>query len=358
MTPVGAVAPRWLLSEYSVPDRTSLSLRRPTAVLMRIFPVFLPALLVLLVAAGPPVVSWAAEPVLLAPAPIATLLAEPMSEISGLVRSPGRSGVIWAHNDSGDSARLFAITPLGESILPTYSRFTAFGDTPEAGKEQWQGFPVLNASHVDWEDIAADEHYLYIADTGNNSNDRRDLGIYLVSEIDPTASTRSAVIQHLPVYYPEQQAFPPADRHFDSESLFTFAGKLYLITKHRGGGVTGLDFAPGAYLYRLDTRSTETPNALQRIDSHPAILAATGADVSPDGSRLAVTAQDALWLFERPASGDLWLSAPGSRYPFDRRVLKQLEAVTWLDNDTLLLANEQRDLFRVRLADLPAPTAP
>lgn len=296
----------------------------------------------------------AGEAPLWTPPATALVVSEPISELSGIVRSPTRDDTYWVHNDSGDSPRIFAITADGKSILPTYSKFTSYGDEEEEGKEQWQGFPVLNAENVDWEDIAIDDNYLYIADTGNNGNNRRDLGIYLISEIDPTASTRSAVIQHLPVVYPEQTEFPPQDWHYDSESLFVFNNQLYLITKHRGGGLTGLDFEPGANLYRLDTRFTDKPNVLVKVDSHNEILAATGADLSPDGSTLAVVSFDALWLFSRPVdNSDHWLSGPSKRYAFNRDAVKQAEAVTWIDDATLLLGNEQRDLFRIPLSELP-----
>jgi hypothetical protein len=298
------------------------------------------------------------EPVLLAPKPYAHVGSEPIGELSGIVKGRGRDNLFWVHNDSGDSARIFAITAEGKSILPTYSRFTSYGDEPEKGKEQWQGFPVLNANNVDWEDIAIDEHYLYVSDMGNNSNDRRDLGIYLVSEIDPTASTRSAVIQFLPVVYPEQTEFPPAKKYFDSESLFTDNGNLYLLTKHRGGGITGLDWEAGANLYRVDGRNTDKPNVLTKVDSNPNILAATGADVSPNGQQLAVISVDALWLFSKPTADDLWLSAPAQRYPIDKQAFRQLEAVTWIDDNTLLIGNEQRDLFKVSLAELVPPVNP
>lgn len=297
----------------------------------------------------------AAEATLWAPTPSAQIAADPISEMSGIVKSPGRDNTYWVHNDSGDSARIFAITAEGVSILPTYSKFTHYGDAPERGKQQWQGFPVLEAENVDWEDIAIDDNYLYLADTGNNANDRRDLAIYLISEIDPTASTRSAVIQRLPVVYPEQTEFPASVKHFDSESLFVFNNALYLITKHRGGGVMGTDFEPGANLYRLETRFTDQSNLLKKIDSHPEILGATGADLSPDGNTLAVISQDALWLFSRPQDGgDQWLSGLAKHYPFSRGALRQLEAVTWIDDATLLLGNEQRDLFRIPLSSLPS----
>lgn len=291
----------------------------------------------------------------LAPAVHARVTSEPIGEMSGMVKSPGRDNLYWVHNDSGDSARIFAIDGDGKSILPTYSRFTAYGDAPQEGKKQWQGFEVLYATNVDWEDIAADENYLYVGDIGNNGNARRDLAIYLISEIDPTASTRSAVIQKLPVAYPEQTKFPPDEWHYDSESLFAMNGTVYLISKHRDG--RGNTWEPGANLYRLDTRFTDQPNMLTKIDSHPAMTAATGAGLSPDGQTLAVVTYNTLWLFSRPVEGDKWLSAPARSYPFDTNVLRQVEAVTWMDNDTLLLSNEQRDLFKIPVKELP-PSSP
>ena len=286
--------------------------------------------------------------------PYARVMSAPIAEMSGLARSPRRPDTYWVHNDSGDSARIFAITADGKSILPTYSKFTAYGDEEEPGKQQWEGFEVLYAKNVDWEDIAADNNYLYISDLGNNGNARQDLGIYLISDIDPTASTRSAVVQYLPVVYPDQKEFPPEQRYFDSESLFVVDGVLYVITKHRTAGVVNV-YEPGANLYRLDTRYTDKPNVLTKIDSNPYIYAATGADVSPDGKTLAVISMDGLWLFSKPVSGDKWLSAPGRYNPVDRDAFQQLEAVTWIDNDTLLIGNEQRDLFRIALKDLPPP---
>jgi len=271
--------------------------------------------------------------------------AKPISEMSGIVRSPRRANVFWVHNDSGDTARIFAIDAEGRNIIPTYSKFSFYGEDPEEGKSQWQGFPVLDATNVDWEDIAVDENYLYLADMGNNANNRRNLAIYLASEIDPTASTRTAVIQRLPIVYPDQDGFPPARRHFDSESLFTADGKLYLITKHRTSIFEGAE--PGAKLYRLDTHFTDRDNVLTLIDNNPEITSATGADLSPDGQTLAVLSYSTLWLFARPASGDRWLSSDEEHFPLDRGAIKQAEAITWIDNDILMITNEGGDIFRL-----------
>lgn len=296
----------------------------------------------------------AAVTALFQPTVHARVSSAPIAEMSGIVRSRRHPDTWWVHNDSGDSARIFAIRSDGTSVLPTYSKFTFYGDAPVEDKKQWEGFEVLYATNVDWEDIALDQNYLYLADVGNNLNARRDLAIYAVSEIDPTASTRSAVVQKWPVHYPEQQEFPPGNWHYDSESLFTSEGQLYLITKHRKTGATGT-FEPGANLYRLDTRHTDRSNALTLVDSTSLITAATGADLSPDGNTLAVISYEDLFLFDKPSSGDAWLSSSHRRIPLDREVTRQVEAVAWEDPTTLLVTNEGRDIFRIDVAALGQP---
>lgn len=312
--------------------------------------VCIPLLLLLLQASSTPL---SAQDEGLAPGPFAHIRSAPINEMSGIVKSRRRDNLFWVHNDSGDSARIFALDSEGRSVLPTYSKFTAYGDEPEVGKEQWQGFPVLYAQASDWEDIAIDDKYIYIADIGNNANDRKDLVIYLISEIDPTASTRSAVVKALPVAYPEQTEFPPEKKYFDSESIFVNAGKVYVITKHRGGGVTGLGFEAGANLYRLDTAYTDKPNLLTKVDSHPALTAATGADLSPDGRTLAVISYADLYLFRDPVD-DKWLSGGMERHvALDRAVFRQVEGLAWESENSLIITNEQGDLFRIDVSALP-----
>lgn len=286
--------------------------------------------------------------------PFARIQSRPIDEMSGIVKSRRRDNLYWVHNDSGDTARIFAIDGHGRSVLPTYSKFSYYGDEPQPGKQQWPGFEVLYATNVDWEDIAIDDNYLYIADMGNNGNARRNLAIYVVSEIDPTASTRSAVIRKLPVVYPDQDAFPPAQLHFDSEALFVADGKPYVITKHRAGAFFFRNrWEPGAKLYRLDTRHDDRANELTLVDTHPDLVAATGADLSPDGRTLAVIAIGGLYLFRDPVD-DNWFSTGKQRHVrLDGSVFRQAEAITWETNDRLVITNEQGDLFRVELDALP-----
>jgi len=290
-----------------------------------------------------------------APRIVAKITSGPLSEISGMVKSRSYPDTYWVVNDSGAEAKIFAINSKGQNIIPTYSRFSYYGEKEEPGKKQWQGFNVLYSKNIDWESMTADDNHIYVADTGNNFNMRRNLGIYMLSEIDPTASTQSAAIKHMPVSYPQQMEFPgKGKKHFDSEALFSADGKLYLITKHRTP--SGLGMEPGANLYRLDTDYTERDNLLTLVDSNENMLAVTGAELSPDGQTLAVISYEALWLFDRPKEGDRWLSSTSKHYPLNTAVLRQVETVIWDDDNTLLLSNEQRDLFRIELAELPEIT--
>src|SRR5512134_1710243 len=86
-------------------------------------------------------------------------LPDVLRESSGLALSKTQPGVIWSHNDSGDTPTLYAID-LKARLLATVM--------------------VDNAVAQDWEDIAAGPcplgeggSCLYIADTGNNGLERK-----------------------------------------------------------------------------------------------------------------------------------------------------------------------------------------
>ena len=267
---------------------------------------------------------------------------EALAEISGIVKST-LGDFYWVHNDSGDEARLYAIDADARVLRPPFT------GVPEA---DWPGHVIDGAWNFDWEDIALADGVLYIADVGNNGNARRDLGVYVVNEPDPLAIPRMRTLNFLPVRYPDQESHPAKLWHFDCEAVFVADDKLYFITKHRRPGEIG-GFEAGAKLYRLDTAFTDRENVLTLVGTREDVLLATGADLSPDGSRLAVSTYDALWIFDRPLQGDNWLAGTAWRLDLDRRVAKQLEAVAWDDAQTLRLVNENRD---VMLADLRAFT--
>lgn len=94
---------------------------------------------------------------------------EELLEVSGVVASPSRPGVLWMHNDAGDEARVFAVTVHG----------AALGALALPGVEA-----------VDFEDIAAGPcpdllaPCIYVADTGDNDHEREQIVVYAFAEPD------------------------------------------------------------------------------------------------------------------------------------------------------------------------------
>lgn len=285
---------------------------------------------------------------------IATIDHLPLAEVSGIARSERYPGIYWVHNDSGDEARIFAIDSLGKVVFPAFLAELYHGESAVPEREPWPGLQVPNAANIDWEDIALAEGRLFIADVGNNANARRDLGIYVLNEPNPRATWAARALRYLPVRYPEQESFPPRGTWlYDSEAVFVFEEKLYLLTRHRREGEP-LGFTSGTRLYRLDTQETDSENVLRFVDSHDGLVAVGGADLSPDGERLAVLTYRELWVFERPQSGDRWLSGETRKVELALEQTKQVEAVCWDDAETLRITNEQREIFRVPLSALVA----
>ena len=268
-----------------------------------------------------------------------------LPEISGIVKS-SYGDLYWVHNDSGDAPRVYAIDANSRPVKPSYVRMSV---------NKWPGHRIDNAWHTDWEDIALADGVLYLADVGNNGNARRDLGVYAVNEADPRTVEKMRALKFIPIRYPDQRRFPAERWHFDCEAVFTADGKLYFLTKHRRPGEQA-SFEPGVKLYRLDTEHLDRDNVLTLVGRRQDVVLATGADLSPDATRLAVSTYNALWIFDRPETGDNWLAGDASRLKLKTSVAKQLEAIAWDDGSTLRLINEQGDVMRARVSEFsPVP---
>lgn len=282
----------------------------------------------------------------------------PISESSGLAKSRVWPGVFWTHNDSGDEARLFAVDGRGALIAPDWD-------------EAYAGLRIADAVNLDWEDVACDDSgHLVIGACGNNGNARRDLAVYVLPEPNPRAVNAARALKRIPFAFEDQLEFPPKARNFDCEAVFFARGALHFLTKHRSDSRT--------VLYRLEAppASAALPSAegdpwfapfredwmhaARKVGEadlaglHPDEAAlVTAADCSEDGRRLAVLNYRALWLFELEpggpgdAEGD-WLRGRRSWLPIEAA---QCEAVAW-DGDTLVVTNEQRDVFRVAASEL------
>lgn len=266
------------------------------------------------------------EPVALTPD--ARIGCDQISESSGLVKSRTQPNVFWTHNDSGDEARIFALDSLGMTLQPSPNK-------------NCSGIRISSATNHDWEDLTQDDlGHLIIGDCGNNDNVRRDLAFYIFSEPDPHTTTGVAESRRVPFHFLDQTEYPPAKNNFDAEAIFWANGKIYVLTKHRSDTFTKL--------YRLDSQQTTPSNALSYINRIDVRDQVTGADASPDGSRLAVLTYSSVWLFEKPAASDDYFQGKIFWLPISAR---QCEAVCF-SGDNLIIGNEQRQLFKLPLSRL------
>lgn len=101
------------------------------------------------------------------PVAAAHLATDDLVEASGIVAARRDPDILWLHNDSGDAARLFAVSTGGELLVEL-------------------NLPGVAA--YDFEDVAAapcpdpSGPCLWVGDVGNNLKDRSELPIYVVPE--------------------------------------------------------------------------------------------------------------------------------------------------------------------------------
>lgn len=142
-----------------------------------------------------------------------------MAELSGLAASATRPGILYAHNDSGDSARFFALDATGLRV----------GE-----------YALGGVTAIDWEDIAVGPcgsdlagSCVFLADIGDNLRDRASVTIYRVSE--PQGASGSVASSSISFTYP--------DGPHDAEALFIDgAGALHVVTKETNGASTVFSF--------------------------------------------------------------------------------------------------------------------
>jgi len=248
----------------------------------------------------------------------------PRLEASGIARS-STPGLYWVHNDSGDEARIFCVredgTPMGSPV----------------------GCKIEGAEHKDWEDLRIAGGTMYIADTGNNLNLRRDQKVYLVPEPKPEA-TSAPVERVLPVAFPgREQAWYNWD--LDCEACFPLHDKLWFLTKER-------------YPFQLDAPRTDTRMfSLDLKSAAMALVAAredldgwvTSADVSPDEQQVAVLCEkpvQSVWLFDVVDGKPNW-HGPSRR--FVCHGAGSAEGICFSDSSSVLILNEKGLIFKLQL---------
>ena len=197
-------------------------------------------------------------PVASAPTVAGAIASSAIDEASGIVASALNPGVYWTHNDSGDSARGFALSSTGQLLA------------------------ILNfdtAEPIDIEDVAIEDtaagSFLYFADIGDNSANRADVVIHRVAEpklgMTP-GQTLTATSQKMHVTY--------ASGPNDAETLLfdPRTKDLFIVSKLLFGNASVHRVGP----FVAGARVTTT-----RVGGVPVVLA-TGGDITRAGDLIAI----------------------------------------------------------------------
>jgi len=253
-----------------------------------------------------------------------------LPELSGLAASRAHPGILYAHNDSGDTARFFAIND----------------------KAQITGeMDLTGATAVDWEDIAVGPcppgSCVYLGDIGDNGLTRTEYAMYRVVEPDVLATDGSASS----VMY-ERFPFVYSDGKHNAETLLVHpSGRVFVVIKVKGVPAGVYEFpsplTPGvqATLQLVSTVMPATPGELF-----------TGGSFHPCGDRLLLRTYESLYeLIDASDGGPLGVfQSPLAMVPVAPEV--QGEAVTYsLDGDSYFTSSETVGAFAAQLTRVGCP---
>ena len=213
-----------------------------------------------------------------------------ITESSGVAVSSYSDAVLFTNNDSGDTARFFAIGSQGQTLAT---------------------FDVVGAA-VDWEDMAsgpgsAGGRALYLADIGDNNQARTVVTVYEVAEpvVNPLLDGQMGVLTPTAVH---TLAYPGRSKNAETLLVDPASGALAIVSKEASGN-SGLYLAP-------ELIDPNVPRVLERVatiafstlasdaESSGGLLT-TGGAISPDGTKLVIRTYDEAFEWSIPSNGSL-----------------------------------------------------
>lgn len=199
-----------------------------------------------------------------------------LSETSGLAYSRKNPGMLWAHNDSGHPNNLFLLDASTGQVIARYK--------------------IANTHNLDWEDIEVasgpvdGESYIYLADTGDNNQQRPSYVIYRFPEPEFQSSHTGLLIE-VNNNMTEQLRFTYPDGSHDVEGIMVDpqTKDIFLVTKR--------DVLSTLYVAPY-TQSNTTSFSLVKVGTF-SFREASAATVSLDGEKVLIKNRQDIFYWER-----------------------------------------------------------
>ena len=152
------------------------------------------------------------------------------------------------HNDSGGMPRIFIFENFNKNNF------------------NLKIFNINNAINNDWEDMCSDNDFLYIADTGNNFGNRKNLKIYKTNK-------NFKLVDSISISYNSQYNFDSNYiNEYDAEAIVSFGSNLLLFSKNRKNETSNI--------YKIPKNKKKV--LLNSVDAINFGSLITGADYNPE----------------------------------------------------------------------------
>ena len=215
-----------------------------------------------------------------------------IDEASGLTRSQRSDQLLWVINDDG-KPELHAIDTRGGKL----------------GRVE-----VRKAKLSDWEDVASftldDEHFLLVADVGDNNHRRKDVTLYVIGEPDEDENKTKAD-------WRIDFSYPDGPRDAEAVAVDIDNERVLVLSKRDIPAVLyAVPLLPESderqIATRLGTVATLPQPSRRDVEVAPRtdnwFWQPTGMDISPDGRFLTVLTYGGVYLYRRTAGED-WIDA-------------------------------------------------
>lgn len=218
-----------------------------------------------------------------------------------------------------------------------------------------QVLKIENAKFKDKESLTADENYLYVGDIGDNEGKRKYLQIIKIP-ISQLRSELDTIIlngEQLKIYFDKKEKYTKKkDNVYDFEAMIAHQDSIFLFSKQRK------DKRSRCFVV-ANNQKEQRANYLFTIKADGLI---TGATLSLDKKNLILIGYQRKKRLPFILSIDNWRNASMHEQNTKRTLLShkdiafQLEAITYITNTTLLLANEwtkhePQGIFKLEITD-------
>jgi len=232
-----------------------------------------------------------------------------MDEISGIAASGIFKDIYYIHNDSGDTSRLFSISPDGKLKNTIY----------------YNGDPKNKLGVEDVEDIAvgpgpdAGKSYIYMGDIGDNGSDRANIAIYRIQENAAWAKDSiiktTAVALHL--------KYPDGPKDAETLMVDPIQKLLYIVSKRRD--TVGIYTTP--LNYKVDDKLTLTKRGKLFFEGIKPFKWITAGDISHDGRHILLKSYEKVYYWLRRDNEPIWETMQRKPKELPYQVEKQGEAI-------------------------------